>query len=310
MNLINRIRENEYIPKMRVREMIKSYDRKNLKKIVNVYQLEYKNSQSMGIGDYLRGCICLFQICKFIGVDFDMDFTNHPISKYFHLIEKREDETIDYKEVNKYEDSNFIYENGFKKKSIHFLLGFLNFLKSYNSENVYLFCNSFPIHDIGFESREFIKSRLKPKEELLDKICNVMNHLHLIKGNYGVIHIRCGDEYLFDNNKQFDTNKINQLLNTIKKSIQPRKKYLILSDNNNIKFILAKYFLNIVFKINKIAHLACPSEQDESILETLVDFFLITNSNYVLSFSPYPWGSGFSHLPCILFNIPYYNFKL
>ena len=35
----------------------------NVKKIVNVYQLQYKNCNSIyGFGDFLRGCFCLIQI--------------------------------------------------------------------------------------------------------------------------------------------------------------------------------------------------------------------------------------------------------
>jgi hypothetical protein len=35
-----------------------------LKKIINVYQPRYKNIVAQGLGDFLRGCFCLYQICK------------------------------------------------------------------------------------------------------------------------------------------------------------------------------------------------------------------------------------------------------
>jgi hypothetical protein len=307
MNLIHRINENNQL--LNINQIILHNKKTFLKKIVNVYQINYKNSESMGIGDYLRGCFCLFQICKLIGIEFDMDLSNHPISKYIYCDDNYE-EKINYDEICKYEDPNFIFENGiFKNNSNHFLIKFLNFLHSKNLENNYIFCNSFPILKIDDESKEFIKSKIKPKEEILIKLDYVIKNLKLIKGNYGIIHIRFGDEYLFDNNKSININKINRLLSIIKKNIHPKKKYLLISDNNNIKFLLTKYFSNIVFKVNKISHLAYTNDED-SILETLVDFFLITHSNYVLSFSPYPWGTGFSKWPSIIFNIPYYNFKL
>ena len=60
------------------------YKNKILKKIVNVYQLKYKNGIAQGFGDFINGSFFLLQLCIKFNLEFDMDLSNHPISKYFY----------------------------------------------------------------------------------------------------------------------------------------------------------------------------------------------------------------------------------
>ena len=55
---------------------------KSCKKIVMVYQLKYKNGGIYGFGDFIRGCFALIHICEQIGLNFDIDLSNHPLSTY------------------------------------------------------------------------------------------------------------------------------------------------------------------------------------------------------------------------------------
>ena len=65
-----------------IRNIANSFTNTKLKKIVNVYQTDYKNMKSPGLGDFLRGCFCLMQVCRLINVEFDIDISQHPLSKY------------------------------------------------------------------------------------------------------------------------------------------------------------------------------------------------------------------------------------
>ena len=58
------------------------YKNTKLKKIVNVYQKEYINIKAQGFGDFLRGSIYLTYVCMVLGLDFDIDIKNHPMSMY------------------------------------------------------------------------------------------------------------------------------------------------------------------------------------------------------------------------------------
>ena len=50
----------------------------NIKKIVNVFQLEcIGGKKTAGLGDYLRGCFALMQLSKLLNIEFDLDISNH-----------------------------------------------------------------------------------------------------------------------------------------------------------------------------------------------------------------------------------------
>jgi len=72
--------------------------------LVNVYQLHYRNGPAQGFGDYLRGCFCLYQIAKGLGMTFNMDMCNHPMSKY--LENRTPPYQISYANVSRYFDAN------------------------------------------------------------------------------------------------------------------------------------------------------------------------------------------------------------
>ena len=49
---------------------------------------------------------------------------------------------------------------------------------------------------------------------------------------------------------------------------------------------------------------------DVGLIDTLVDFFIMSNASRIISFSPYNWGSGFSQWCSILHNIPFFQFQI
>jgi len=76
----------------------------NIKKLVHIYQLNYRNGKSPGLGDFLRGSFCFMQLAKLYNIDFDIDFSNHPMSKYLENVNKNED--IEYNNIEIYYDIN------------------------------------------------------------------------------------------------------------------------------------------------------------------------------------------------------------
>ena len=110
----------------------RDFNNKTLKRIVNVYQMKYKNGIAQGLGDYIRGCFCLLQICAMLGLSFDMDLTNHPMSKYLLKDDSWEKYDISYNEVSRYENVNYIPINSktFIKNSLEFFTEFISNLNS------------------------------------------------------------------------------------------------------------------------------------------------------------------------------------
>lgn len=282
---------------------------KQLKRLVNVYQLKYTNGVAQGLGDYIRGCFCLLQISVVLGLQFDMDLTNHPMSKFLVKSDIKYDD-INYQQIAKYENINYIPINSqiYEKDTARFLNEFIknmNALKT-NVENYYTFCNSFPILDnFTDNSRRFIRSKLAPNELMQQHIQAAMNNLQLKARQFAVIHIRNGDKYMLKNN-QLNPFVIKKIVNTLVKSLKPGTKYLVLSDNNQIKILLKKIFPQLIIQMTNIMHLGeSVDPREEAIVETLLDFYLMSNAYQIVSFSPYNWGSGFSQWCSVLHNIPF-----
>ena len=278
-----------------------------LKKIVNVYQPNYQNIVAQGFGDYLRGCFCLYQICKLYHLEFDMDLSNHPVAKFMDLKNKDSYSNIDRNSISWFSDSNYkpIHSKVFIKESVNFHNKFISHLNSIKKDNYYLFCNSFPIFNfILDEARKEIFKRITPNEELKISIKNALFNLGLQKKQFSVINILTGDEYLI-NNKILNINYVQKIMRLVHPYIKVNKKYLILSDNNSIKFFFKKY-KNFVFSIKSIEHLGNNNKkEDEKVKNTLIDFFLMGESSHIISLSPYTWGSGFSQWSSVIHKVPF-----
>jgi hypothetical protein len=292
----------------------KAFNNKNLKRIVNVYQLKYKNSVAQGLGDYIRGCFCLMQICAMLGLSFDMDLKNHPISKYLiqqeaeQESEKKTKYNINYAEVSRYENTNYVPINAttYSKNSINF---FIEYVKNLNAmggtESFFTFCHSFPIFEVQDMGRKFILSKLLPNEIMQNAIKERLTRLELMVKRFAVIHIRSGDKYLL-NNGNLNSFVVKKIIGILSKNMKEGTKYLILSDNNQIKLLLKKVFPQVVIQLTKIAHLGeSVNPDDNAVMETMLDFYLMSNAFQIISFSPYNWGSGFSQWCSVLYKIPY-----
>jgi len=297
-----------------ISQIIRSFNNPNLKRIVNVYQLHYKNGPAQGFGDYLRGCFCLLQMSTLLGLEFDMDFKNHPMSKY---LETTNSYDIPYSELIRYEDKNYIPISAteYKTDSISF---FINFIKTLNAldcsngkDTFYIFCHSFPIiTNILPQGKQIIRSKIVPSSLMNSNIEIRLNRLGLTKHHFTVIHIRGGDEILLQGQNGMLGPRIKKLFQTLSYVIAagPSKTYVILSDNNQIKMQIKSRFpnANIVTLFNKITHLGESVDQtDDSVMHTLLDFYMMGYASNIISFSPYTWGSGFSKWCSVIYDVPF-----
>lgn len=292
----------------------KTFQNKRLKRLVNVYQLKYTNGAAQGLGDYIRGCFCLMQISSLLRLEFDMDLTNHPMSKY--LLQEENNNVkynVNYETIAKYANINYIPINSkiFKKDSIRFFSEFINNMNSLDCENFFTFCNSLPIFDNYKEmGRYFIRNKLAPNELMQENINAAFTNLGLKPKQFAVIHIRSGDKYMLKNN-HLNPFVIKKITSILAKNMKLGTKYLILSDNNEIKLLLKRIFPQVIIQITNIVHLGesvNPSEQ--GVMETLLDFYIMSNAFQIISFSPYNWGSGFSQWCATLYNIPFIQFQV
>ena len=265
-----------------------------VQKVINTFKQNYKNNIGMGIGDFVRGSFVLLHLCKSKNIEFDLDFSQHPISNL--LINTCSDIAhVDY------DDVPYIYCD----RNIEELW---NFIVSLNSEKVYIFNNNLVVHDITREEKKIIRDKFIPNVTLKKAIHSTLQKLDLVPYTYSIIHIRTGDKYLILGEKLKDVH-INEIYDVLDKNIDKNKTYLVLSDNNELKPMLHSRYSNIILQVNTIGHMAC-SENNDALNNTMIDFFLIANSNYVLGLSPYGHLSGFSQYCCIMNDIPYCGIKL
>jgi hypothetical protein len=281
----------------------------NVKKIVCVYQLCYLNQKSPGLGDFIRGCFYVMQLSKLLKIEFDVDISNHPINKYIENSGKNPN--INYDKIEWIEGHNRPPHLWFHKKSyldINLRNNIIHKLNNYHDSNTYaLSLNAFPISynfmDVG---RQLIKNRLKPNNFMKDYIEYTLNELKLEKNTYATIHIRTGDQYL-TNVEYMNNIFINNIKTKINKLIVPNKKYLIISDSNVLKLFLKSY-PNFYIVNKQIEHLGgehIKFPDSLGVMNTLVDFYLMSYSNSILCLSVFGHISGFSQYCSVINKIPF-----
>ena len=151
------------------------------------------------------------------------------------------------------------------------------------------------IEEIDDDCRDFILKILQPTKIINDKIKQVFNELNIFE-DYNAIHIRFGDSFLCE--KKLDYDILNRIDSTIKDIInQSDKPVVLVSDSELMSKELLKKNNGLRYWDNKKIHIGSLfNYNEEAIVDTLVDFFILSksktihtiniNSVYVTTFSP------------------------
>jgi hypothetical protein len=187
---------------------------------------------------------------------------------------------------------------------------FVDYMMDCNVYNghTFIYCIPYPIDDVSEKFKEMMRNILEPIDEIKYKVQQTLQEVNLNFKSYEVFHIRSGDDYLNKDNKIFYHKYLDQLKNQIHHYIResPTTKYLVIADNNEIKFILKKHFPNIKIILKEITHFGEGNDlEEEKVKNTLIDFYLLSFAKKIISLSTYKHGSGFSYWCAKTFNIPY-----
>jgi len=241
------------------------------------------NIQPPGFADFLRGTIALYYFSKTYGYSLVID-REHPVFQYLNnsIHTNNDVETLELLPPKSYE---YIYESLETK------------FKSGNSFKV--LTNSFYMSDgkldnwgkITPDCAEFMKTLLTPSIELVNKLNKV-----LPVQEYKVIHLRFGDRFIHDNG--YDESLYHYYSNEIKKL--PRDNYILLSDSSQIARKLKEAMPALFYWDNTKIHLGDLLNTESSLIDTLVDFFIMTKAKEIISN-----GSGFSRVNSVIYNIKY-----
>jgi len=277
------------------------YRNNRIKNIVNVYQLNYTNGiVCQGLGDFINGCFFLLQLCIKFNLNFSIDISNHPISKYFILNDKSKKVPISYENVSFYKIPDSIRSN-----KLQCYNNFVSHLNTISDETYSLFCNFDPTYNVQDRGREIIKSYLTPSIEIENEISSILTDFKLQPYQFEVIHIRTGDKFLLNKNRILSEHEKNQYMNFLLQNTNNSTNYVIISDNMQLKNALNKdnfYSSNI-----EICHTGENGYKPEDGLKnTVLDFFMMSKSTKITSISlSSRGGTGFSRMCATMFNIPY-----
>jgi hypothetical protein len=304
VNIMNKSRNNS----LNIRKNLKT-----IKKIHNVYKINFKNAPATGFGDFIRGCYYLLEFSEKYNVTVDFHIYDSTIKnylKYFYL--KPNINEMIANNINKYTDinSNFINNNGV----IDYIVDgktsdFINYLYSQPVYNNNSFINTinFPLHIINKQHINRMKTILEPTYDFNIEIDNIMYKLGLIKNDYITYHIRLGDNFLENQFELIQNNKLCQIIDKI--YVDDNNNYLLISDSVLIKNILTEKYPKLKILHNDIVHISQNNDADK-VKNTLIDFYLMSYSKNIISFSIYMHGSGFSKWCAKTYDIPYICYLL
>jgi hypothetical protein len=260
------------------------------------------NPQPPGFADFLRGTIALYIFAKKYNYTLSID-RSHPVFNYL----KGAHEYSEYSEYIEellpplsYQNIYSILENKFKsRKSFSIMTN-----SFYNLQNGVVSNYG----EITSDCANYMKDLLSPTLKVENKLSYVFNEVYKINMNdrFNIIHLRFGDIFI-ENNVYNDQmyelyyNKINKLINENKLN----EKYVLISDSAEIAKKLKTNIPELLYWDNTKIHLGSLKKSMESgsnfdILDTIVDFFIISKSKEIFSN-----GSGFSNINSIIYNIKY-----
>ena len=183
-------------------DLVNKNIRKDIKKINNVYKINFKNAPSTGFGDFIRGCYFLLEFTEKFNIDIDFHIYESNIKHYLKYFAVKP--IINQKIANniyKFTDINcsFTNINGIISYDIdNNVDDFINYINSQTiySNNIFINTVNFPSHFIKQNHVNYMKKILEPTNFLKIDINNLMDNLGLIKNKFITYHIRLGDNFI------------------------------------------------------------------------------------------------------------------
>jgi hypothetical protein len=266
-----------------------------------------------GLGDFLRGCIYLYQQSKIYNFTLIVDFSKHPLGKYikpYHNfpINNNINDVLECFNENYYKVSEIINNMTNLENSVQYLI------------------TSIPYDTITNDDINFMKNILLFDKEIYTKCDEIKKELDII--SFDILQLRMGDHQC--NNITFDVATYLEPYINDKLVSNKSKSLIILSDSYSAK----KYYgdkYNFKYTYFKPVHLGSCSENFklpeqsykfspnelasyDSILNTLVELVLMSQAKTIhhysiyslLSNQPPEWRhcSSFIRICSDIYNIP------
>lgn len=269
---------NRFAGEILQKEVMKLLPRKQEK-----FQIYYTDAERIskytfhGFGDFLKGCMFLYQQSIKHKFEAKVNFSHHLLNDFFCC--------TSYIPLEETKNARYIFRN---------------------EESVlpyqYIFTNTSPEEPLNKSCKDFIiKNCLTPRLEFEDYLNSIKSKIGF--QNYAVIHIRLSDNEVYDAERY---SNIRQILDEIEAKFNGN--LLLLSSNN----LYDEHFTNArITTLNlKKGHLGLDEISPEAARDTLAEFMLLTTATKIFQISVYPWGSGFSEMAHLLFDIDLERFSI
>jgi hypothetical protein len=237
-----------------------------------------KNNNFWGIGDMIRGLICVYQLSKKHNFNLIVDYQLHSIGELLNPIK------------HKYKD--YILRN---KDSIVFVQDAEKYILNNNDNLMYFFTNDYYNEGITDECQTFIKNILMPNKKFKEYINDTIK-IYKVPSEYNILHFRLGDDLLV-RNKQNNFTQLKELIRKVN-----GKNDILISDSKDFKNYIKNTYPNIFQFDLEITHTGLNSNTN-SIRDTLFEFFIATTSQNIKSYSVYNHTSGFVKIAKEIYNV-------
>lgn len=271
--------------------------------LTHVYQEEFGNGYSLGIGDFIRGSIFVLQFCKLHGIPCEITFKNHQLSKFLNVSNATPINDLSIMRDKQPINATFYKMNGEIRHTVGSVYdssrSFINYWNRTKSTCVNT--NFYPMYpDMLVEHKAYMKTLLEPTESIKQIALDEIRRMKL--NNYKIIHVRCGDAELIHNIIN------NELHETILTQLDGRMddRTLVLSDSSTLKQRIKMKYPRVHIVQNTTKHIGeGVVNAGASYVSLLVDMFFISLSTQVVSLSTLNHGSGFAEWISKIYDIPY-----
>lgn len=288
-------------------------------KIVNCFH----DGSDSGFGDFLRGCIHLYNHCSSKHIDFDISLEKHNIKKFFKPIESSDSnfKVDDLALKSKFQGKQFIHTlktntdwaiSTTGPKETKYI--FSNYHPCLNDiKNTIKYLNSMP--PINNRCCSWLQEKLKFTEEINDAVYSKLKEENLNPSKYNIIHFRLGDQRSFgDHHDGLEDLYKDCLMKCLEKICKLDQPIVVLSDSNGLKNFISQKNNRLPIHV---LHLKSNHVQkkpssfsgeikvnDDDLFHAVFDMKLITLASSVESYSVYTHGSGFVYWIAKMFGTP------
>jgi hypothetical protein len=289
--------------------------RRGINRIVNVYQLKYRDDKNVtGLGDFIRGCYYTLYTCEMCDISCNI-FVNHPISVFL----KNQVDNCSYPEMLLQNIKIFAYNNC-EDPYIDDNNGKIRFtyneqingrFVSYLCNEVPIMCNAafiynivYPYHNISQEHKNIMQNILLPNYETEYLITQQLLTFGIREKGYCVIHIRNDDYNTYNSESPVLKKYVMRLCGFINGIVKYNECILLISNNLHLKRILHVLYPSIRMTFNEVTHLN-ETIKEKLVVNTMLDFYLMSRSYLICCLTTYVHGSGFSQWCAETYNIKY-----